>query len=247
MKRLLLLAALALLSGCVTAVSQKAAPPSYTPNFHFAPPASSTTDAQVTIALINPNFASQTVASEIFPEFSSNMASDFQQLISARGYKFKGPYRSYDMMVYGDKQVSDLLMTASIDMPATISDISVTTIVNILGGPRQYQIKTAHVRLSGNVALAITEPLTQMKLWVKEVPVPTTEFEFQGQTKYSEPPGPVNAAEPDLRSKLGRALEQTYRNVMQASWDYLDPQEMRALKAQAQEIRKKAGFPVSTE
>lgn len=45
-----------------------------------------------------------------------------------------------------------------------------------------------------------------------------------------------------MRNAVTRALEDMYRRVLAASWDYLDPEEMRLIKTQADEIKERAGI-----
>jgi hypothetical protein len=230
---------------CACATTGTPGPAAFTPNFHYAPPTSSAPDAGVTIALLNPQYALDQLWAQAWPDLPVNMASDFEQLLAARGYKLKGPFRSYDLMVYSDKEQSDLALIPDLNITAGVSDISVERVINLFG-PNAYKIAHGTLHVGGNVTLMVVESLTQTKLWVKDIPVPSQTLQFKGQLAYDSPPSDASLREPQLKDQLGHALEGIYKNVMQAAWDYLDPHEMQALKAQAQEIRKKAAFKVGS-
>ncbi len=43
------------------------------------------------------------------------MGVDFEELLIAKGYSIRGPFSSYDEVVFRDKQDSDLLMEVEIN------------------------------------------------------------------------------------------------------------------------------------
>lgn len=43
-------------------------------------------------------------------------------------------------------------------------------------------------------------------------------------------------------TNLGKALEVQYAHVMRSTWGYLDPDEMRIVKRQSQEVRERKVF-----
>jgi hypothetical protein len=81
---------------------------------------------------------------------------------------------------------------------------------------------------------------------MKSLDVPETAIEYRGESEYqTAPQGILVNSEPGFRNAVARALEEEmYGRVLQTAWDYLDPEEMQALKQQADEIRLKAGFEI---
>lgn len=214
----------------------------YTPTFDFSPPsATAPGDAGVLIALVNPSYAEDVLWHQVWPDLPHNLASDFEEMLTARGYTIRGPYGSYDLMVYSDKQEADLVLTPLLDIATSLGQFQVEERINLLG-PNKFVVKNGTVRLGGSVTLAAAESLTGTKLWVKSIPIPSRTIQFQGEIQYDEPPSGVSLAEPQLRSELGKALEDVYRSILKTSWEYLDPAEMREKKKEADEIKQKARF-----
>lgn len=169
------------------------------------------------------------------------MAQDFEETLNKRGFLLKGPYDSYNDMVYSDRTDSDLILDAQIDVYPEMLDLN--TKATIL--PNGYKITNSTARIGGQISLTIFEPMTETKLWTRSVPIPDTTFTFEGEQIYTRPPkGVLLEREPKFRNEIAKALEQVYSNIFQTTWDYLDPREMQQLKEQGQEIRKKSGFDV---
>lgn len=128
--RLRLLAiACAMLSACFPASKPETPPPIAGPNYDFAPqgPCAAAGSAKLTIAVVSPLWqnASQPSANPIyqtatggmlFPEpkvlmdVGPAMRSDFLELLSCRGYLARGPFDSFEAMVYPDREGSQLLL-----------------------------------------------------------------------------------------------------------------------------------------
>lgn len=74
--------------------------------FDFSPPSKADVGATgITIALIKPSFINNNPYAYVDPigEMATSMANDFNELLTAKGFKIRGPFQSRDAMTYSDK------------------------------------------------------------------------------------------------------------------------------------------------
>src|SRR6266487_3183264 len=74
----------------------------YNPNFSYSPSQRDSVAATgLTIALLKPIFIDDDInkAGTPWDEFSKAMANDVEELLTAKGYKVRGPFNSIDEMV----------------------------------------------------------------------------------------------------------------------------------------------------
>lgn len=77
--------------------------------------------ANLTIALVKPRFVDKngTEPQYLAPPFNdmaSSMGNDFEELLTAKGFTTRGPFRSRDEMVYNDKLNSNFALEINIDL-----------------------------------------------------------------------------------------------------------------------------------
>src|SRR5688500_13967741 len=92
--------------------------------FDFSPPSRTAAGATaMTIALISPIYIAQNPEYYVAPfnEMSTSMKNDFEEMLTAKGFKIRGPFRSRDEMVYNDKQSTDFAFIVEIDLNPTYS------------------------------------------------------------------------------------------------------------------------------
>lgn len=236
------------MSGCATA--QKDLSPVYRPTYEYTPPATAptaTNGASLTVALVAPEWPGIDEWWEpIAQEFARNMSLDFEEMLTARGFTVRGPFRTHDDMVYEDKAQSSLMITPRLDVTTTVGDLSVEsgTRLNLLG-PNQdfYTITSGSVTLGGRVTLVVSEPFTGEKLWTPSIELEKRTSSFAGELEYdSRPSSPFG--EPQFQSAVNRSLEDMYAVIMKECWERLVPGELSVYEAQAAAIREKAGYVV---
>jgi hypothetical protein len=257
----LVLAAAGTLTACATKTARVTV---YQPSFDFTPPSTAPAgDAGVTIALVATQYPGQEAPAAptvyahsqqipatvlwglLAPELPNSMARDFEEALVARGFTLKGPYDSYEEMVYSDKRDTDLVLIPELDITLIVTDFSVKQNFKLISD-NTYSIERGVAQLRGRVNLNAYESMTFTKLWLKSLDVPETSIEFDGNVEYpAQPLGIDPIREVSFRTAVAQALEEEmYSRVLQTAWDYLDPQEMQVLKQQAEEIRAKAGFEI---
>mgnify|MGYP001568109274 CR=1 FL=1 len=244
MKRLLLVALsciFATIIGCApgTPVPEEA---TVVPTFHFEPPSKVPVDSgSVAFAVVNPQFPETwKVFLTVYPfdKFSKNMATDFEAIVSARGFRMRGPFRTFDELTFPDKSQSDLILTPKIeiDLVGTGQTVSSTD----LFGTLSYQWKGA-VNLGGRITLNLNESLSNERMWTKSIELPAKAFPYTSK-KQSQPVIWGSIPDPELSNLIASALQDYYMLTMDKVWVYLDPQEMALVKQQAQTLKEKKRY-----
>lgn len=97
--------------------------------------------------------------------------------------------------------------------------------------------------------LSVQESLSRTRMWNKSVEIPQTKVHLVGQTKFGAvtyPAGPrasdFDSDDPGFLGVVSPPLEKAYLDILGKAWTYLDPEEMRTVKAQAAELRAKTTF-----
>lgn len=182
-----------------------------------------------------------------FDRFASNMGADFVELLTAKGFTTTGPFPSLNEMAYGDKKGCDLVIVPELDVAPAIPTASMERHVSILGS--DYFTFNGTVQVRGRVTLSVLESLSGTRMWNKSVEIPQTTVPFVGQTRFgvgTYPAGPKTSdfdwSDQGLLNAVSPPLEKAYLDILGKAWTYLDPEEMKTVKAQAAEVRAKTTF-----
>lgn len=195
---------------------------------------------------------------ELFADFASTMTKDFMEVLGSQGFGVRGIFKTYDDMIFPDKEGSDLVLTAEVLFSADTrganlkqSIISKTTYGII--GP---------VTVNYDVKLVVTESLTNEPMWTKTINIDSFTIQLDSQFRYTlqylaersmkygkvfqgtggVPIGVILEKENKFHNDLGNALESQYKEILGKIYTYLDPREMTVVKKQSMEIRKKKVF-----
>ncbi len=212
----------------------------YNPSFQFTPPNNSTPgSAEVTFAIVGASFTDKEPWTQEWPlpVFSERMSLDFQQILSARGYTVRGPFKLYDEMAFPDKKGSDLVLEPSLDVQLEKTTTDHSTNINLLSSSKDTYNLSGEGILSGRVTLALLESLSKERMWFKSIELTPVSFKWESNKDYKSPNAYIENR--DISKPLGQALENIYKQIMEASWKYLDPEEMKIVKRQAEEIKAK--------
>lgn len=231
---------------------------SYIPTSPCAPPGS----AKITLAIVSPQWQeprsnglavqSGSVGPAAFAsDLTDAMRADFLQLVTCRGYLARGPFDSFDAMVYPDRQASQLLLEPELQISVQLADISrlqpdfLTAVLN-KAAPSKLR---ATASIGGRVNLNLKEPITDTRMWSRSIAVPTDTVTFDTDNTY--PQGITveygRAAimqDPALARALIPRLEATYKRVFATADGYLNRQELTTVAVQATDVRKKASIRV---
>jgi len=167
------------------------------------------------------------------------MSLDFQQMLSSRGFTTRGPFGSYEELTYPDKKGSDLVLEPTLELTFDLVSHKPLEHVVLLG--TNYYTMNGEVAIAGRVTLSILESLSKERMWFKSIDIPREVITFTGEDQYQAPSSRPDPSDPGIIKSpaTSKALESIYAKIMQTAWTYLDPEEMRLIKKQAEEIKKK--------
>ena len=219
-------------------------------NYDFTPPEQATEKVDIALILLNPNYASgfEQESQVMFTNFIDNMTLDFEEMLIAKGYSIRGPYATYDEIVYSDKSETDLMLGVEIDFSYEW-DQGASNSKRMVGyggvtTGYSYQID-GNLNLGGKINLVIKEALTQEKLWVKSIKlqdkkvlIQTAKYKVKSQTEGEQ----AIANDPQYKNVMYETLDDYYQNALKTAWNHLDPRELTPLKKQVEELRKKKGY-----
>lgn len=260
------------LGGCTPSSKVEAPAPLPGPRYDFSPqgPCSPTGSTRLTIAVVSPlwQVTSQPSAApgitpqaaggmlfyepKILMDVGPAMRSDFLELLSCRGYLAKGPFDSFESMVYPDREASQLLLEPGLQIDVDFSNLALE-VKSMLGGLIKSRSSTARLSgtatVGGRVTLSLKEPLTNTRMWARSIEVPAESFQFITVHEYSSMMTPFQAKiaimdDDGIRRELQPRLEKMYQNVLSVADSYLDRKELTTVAAQAMEVRKKAAIGV---
>ena len=242
-----------LLAGCVP-VQTRPVVENYVPKFDFQPPSASKPGSTgIALALVDTRYGAQSIGAwqqvRPFADFTNSMSKDFEEILTNKGFGIKGPFRNYDEMTFPDKKGCQLILEPTLELSVNNMNLSsqLDFAADIFAGPNVHVVKLSGVTaLGGRISLILRESLTNEKMWIKSVELPAKQVTWTTQESYQIPRAGgypleqlVNWADPGLANPIGKALEEYYQEIMEASWKYLNPEEVQLVNRQAQEIRKK--------
>jgi hypothetical protein len=253
-----------LVSGCVATQS---APPTPTPkaNYDFMPtqPCDQPGSTKLTFALVSPSSAwvdstfAGSATPKVFRDLSQAMRGDLLELITCRGYLTKGPFATFDEMVYPDREASQLLLEPQLDIRVAFDEFhwvqSGAFMQALTKSNTTFYKFNGSATVGGHVTLSLKEPLTNTRMWTKSIEVPSETFRFTSDSAYGSPTGTmipngraqqVVINDPGLLRLLLPKLEAMYGNVFRTTQNYLNPTEMQTVATQAADVRKKASIRI---
>jgi hypothetical protein len=211
--------------------------------FDFSPPSRTQAGATaMTIALVRPIYITKNPEYYVAPfsEMSTNMGNDFEEMLTAKGFKIRGPFGSRDEMVYNDKQSCDFAFSAEIDLQPTYNrkykyDAGLGAIV-----PASYRM-SGEITLGGNLVLTASSPQYGEKIWKKNIALDKASFTYSGTTKWNNIPSVAEELKEDnlFYNTLSRELEKFYDKAMNLAWKQIEAEEMKSVADQAKKADKK--------
>lgn len=227
--------------GCATTPPQTIEP-QVTANFDFEPPSRTALDsASVAFCLVKPQYAEswkELVQYYPFDKFTGNMATDFEEIISARGFRMRGPFASYDEMAFPDKSQTDLVLMPKIEVD--FKELGQSQMGTDLLGTPWFRWK-GNVTLQGRIVVAINETLSNERMWSKSIDLPMRSFAYETPKYAGQVPGPM-ADDVKFTNLLAKHLQEYYTLTMSDVWKYLDPQEMAMVRDQAKILKDKVRY-----
>jgi hypothetical protein len=226
-----------LLTGCFSTKSPVSNITRIPVKFDYSPPSRGTAGAaNMTIALVRPVYIAEHPEYFVapFPEMSTSMGNDFEELLTAKGFTIRGPFRSRDEMVYNDKQNSNFALQIEIDLQPNYNrkykyEPGLGAII------RPYYKMSGEITLGGNLVIVAASPVYGEKLWKKNIALDKATFTYTGSLKWDAVPSVAEELKQDneFYNMLARELEKFYGKAMQLAWQQIETVEMKTVAEQA--------------
>ena len=222
--------------------------------YDYAPAGDPTKKQNIVFVLIKPHFARSFKGSNIlaFRNFAEKMEDDFEEILTTKGYSFKGPYTSLGQVVYADKKYGHFYLEAEIDIDLNFSSLQskkVKTSSWVDGVVDKNNVKYGYqysglANLGGKIKLVLTETTQKERLLVKSIPLAPKSVlvkgiryhrtNLRGELFYQS-----IAQDAGIMNPIITQLESYYKEVLQNVYDHLSVEEMKELMKQVEEIRRK--------
>ncbi|MBL7738916.1 MAG: hypothetical protein JNK14_06825 [Chitinophagaceae bacterium] len=203
--------------------------------------------AGMVVAFVRPYYAEEfasTGSGELFKSFQDAIGNDVEELIIAKGFTMKGPYHSFDEMVFEDKKTTEMLIQIEIAPRFTAQEGSWKTHISLLGPAYYTYSYSGKASLVGKINISGVEPLTNQKIWSKSVLIPNVEnISIETSNKYKRPlDGFELVSDPGVYNVLGKALMQQYSGIMDKIVAHFNVDEFKTLKGQIKELKAMKGY-----
>ena len=214
------------------AASQQQEEAPYVANFNYtaniqAKPGS----AGVTFAVGNLKYTSNNKKPWFsFPQFINlykAIKDDLSEILIAKGFNVRGPFDSYDLIPYSDKKAIDMYIVTTMELSTTLKP------------EKTAEYCTGTVEGKARIILELREVMTRELMWHKNIPF--KEFEFPYNIRHPDITKPYDLT-PHIMNDLAKGLEKQYPDLMGTISQLIDPEEMRIIKKQCQELKSKKGY-----
>ena len=218
--------------------------PRYSPKYSYEPPRrDSVASANVTIALMKPIFLLGDYNGnneEPYNLFSSKMANDIEALLTAKGYKVRGPFSSRDEMVFNDKQNSDFTLEIAIDYNAEVQRTWKER-YNILGRSYNYEVINGNVNITAAVVITARSNFSGEKLWKKNLDLGTKTFSYSGTMRWDSKSVPFRrelTEDNNFWNPYTKQLESVYSDALTILWRQFDVNELQSVAKEAKKEKQ---------
>lgn len=228
------------------------------PTFDYSPKSQEKAgSAGVTIALVAPVYLSPTIRPDMSPfrEMATNMGNDFEELLTAKGFTIRGPFRSRDEMVYNDKTNSDLVFFVEIDLHIDVErkwhrQSNTTTDWSKLLDQSSKGISTTTYTytfsgdgtVGGNLVLTAVAPMHGEKLWKKSISLEKIPVSYAGATKWASQAVSLSTeVERDnvVYNAFLAQLERYYQSALDLASRQIEVEEMKSVSKEAKKADQK--------
>lgn len=221
--------------------------------FDFSPPSrAQTATTAITIAMVKPSYIGKNPEYFVNPfnEMAMLMASDFDELLTAKGFTIRGPFGSRDEMTYNDKVNTSFILEIGIELNPQFNRKYVT----VTRAPSFGQLlldKNAptitiykmfgQATLGGNLVIKAKSAQYGELLWTKSLSLDAFSFDCPGQMIWDDVPQMNEELNKDnlVYNTLSRELEKLYTKALNLAWQQIDPAEMKTVAEQGKKADKR--------
>lgn len=206
----------------------------YVANFNYTPDSQAAPgSAGVAFTIGHVNYKSDTkVLWFSFPQFENldkAINDDLSELLIAKGFSVRGPFDSYDLIPFSDKKSIDLYLVPTMEL-------------FIMFKPEKTSEHcTGNIEIKGKITLELREIITRELMWAKSIPFTNFEFPYSIHIPHYVQ-GQSYDLKPFIMNDVAKGIEQQYPKFMDTVSRLIDPEEMRIIKKQAEELKSKKGY-----
>jgi hypothetical protein len=207
--------------------------------------------SDITIALVNPVYVDKDAAYSLSPfnEMAKSMGNDFEELLTAKGFKIRGPFAGMGSMLFTDKKNSDFILTIDIDFNiqgtstptshkkvdwgAAISGVSAATFTYSFAGKGS---------MGGTLNITAMSPSFGEKLWKKSIALARVPLDYAGSLRWTNIDVTIYdhlAKDPVVYNIFVQQLEKMYKETFDLVTAQIDVEEMKSVAAEAKKAEKK--------
>lgn len=212
-----------------------------TAQYSWTPKETATKQNKITIGLVNPHYAENDLALyEPFRTFSKSLGADMEELITARGYTIRGPFKSWDEMVYSDKEACHIAIRIEVSPVFRVVEGGFVTSGRCQDGSTGYKLRDAVISISGKINLTAFEPITGEKVWAKSVEIPLNQTSRITSNGYCTKNIMLFIRDDaQVQNPIITLLQDGYGDILNKIDNHLDPSEFERLLPTINELKKK--------
>lgn len=235
------------LEGCGT--PKTVAPAKYNPTFGYTPAKREQVNQNsLTVAIVDPVFSNgeENNLVEPYTSFVHNMADDIEETLNVNGFTIKGPYKTRDEMVYGDKLNTDFALEVEVEILFEKGDFGKRNLplaqallcktCYTLGGTFYHK---------GRIILTATDPIDGEKFWKKTIDLERRAVVTDGNKSFT---GNIATlydeqlmSDTGLYNPIAKVLELYYKDALESIYRHIDPREMANISEQIKAKRQRVG------
>lgn len=222
-----------------------------TASFNYSPKSTEPAGfAQIGIILISPSFDKifEHGVKSPFTDFRSSIGGDLEEIITARGFTFRGPYNGYDEITYSDKLATDLVVEVEITPELKyVSSSPWKTKRHYHYSPYGAYYTYSYyldsdISLTGKVKITFSEIMTHEKISIKNVEIASSVFHVSTTNSYKETRFSSTLSDVGVYNPLVTALNEAYQSILDKAWGFFDPLELKSWKPQIKELREQKRY-----
>jgi len=228
------------LFGCATTSQMgpvKIAP--YVAQFNYTVASQSPLLNEITFTVTNPVYQTQNkimwFSAPQFGNLRDALREDLPEILMSKGFNVLGPYDSDDLIPFPDKKKIDFVLGPKFKVAVTLKDHK-AEVESIWTAPPVYDL-TGNAEVKGEITLELREVITRELMWRKVIPFEKFTFPY-----FIRSPRTNEFKISYIMNDIARGVERQYPEIMAMLNTLIDPEEMKILQKQAQEIKHRQGY-----
>lgn len=211
-----------------------------------------TGSAEVTIALLNPEYGNSNMDGSLFDTYRKSMGNDFEELLTSKGFKIRGPYNQIGEMLYNDKLNSDMIVKVVIDLNFSNLERKVKrnekapSFAELMVDSKAQSTVwyTYFGKGSFTTTLTITASSSNFneKLWKKNITLPEAPLTYTGSIKWRDRDvsflGEITK-DNEVYNIFTKSLMEQYNSIFDLLEKQINAEEFQGIKKEAHKVDKK--------